>query len=107
MCEINRSSKSSERKRAKCETKNVHRLTDLLRHVDAHKMNKYYLVQFTGELLIFLGEQNSFSLILLLVLGLKLFPFALAGGNTHTHTHTHTHTEIVKLLTTRTLIKMY
>ena len=50
-----------------------------------------YLIQFTGQLLVFFREQDSIPLILLLVLGLKLFPFALAGGSTNTW--------IVKLVT--------
>ncbi len=51
----------------------------------------FYLIQFTGQLLIFFNKQDSLPLVLLLVLGLKLFPLALAGGNTHTR--------IVKLVT--------
>lgn len=40
----------------------------------------FYLVQVTGQLLVLLGQEASFPLVLLLVVGLKLFPFALAAG---------------------------
>lgn len=43
-----------------------------------------YLIQFSGQLLVLFGQQDSLPLVLLLVLRLKLFPLALAEENTQT-----------------------
>lgn len=57
--------------------------------------NIFYLIQFTGQLFVFISQKDFLSLVLLFVLGFKLLPLALAGKETRKGQR---QTQTVKLL---------